>query len=168
MENTYTLDKEVMSLLNRQMNIELQNERVYKQFAMLLDVANWVGTTKWMSKASDEERGHAKMFEDWIITNFGTPTVEQLPAVMVSQDEYDGEDLLAFWKAALQLEHENTLRLNELSKTAFEAEEYPTFDFLAWFRKDQIEGEREIADIITSLKRMTKGEMVLWDGQLGD
>lgn len=166
MENTYTLCPEIMDLLNLQMNVELQNERVYKQFAALLDVSNWPGTTKWMSEASDEERGHAEKFKDWIITNFGTPKLSALEAVMPTNAVTDGEDLVMFWNGALKLEHENTLRINALYKSAWDAGEWPTCSFLEFFLKDQIEGEREIADYLTSLARMDKSTMVLWDSEL--
>jgi ferritin len=166
MANTYVMDAGIMELLNLQMNVELQNERVYKQFAALLDVANWPGTTKWMSKASDEERGHADKFMGWIITNFGVPKLSALEAVMAKDGTKDGENLLMFWEGALKLEHENTVRINSLYKSAWDAGEWATCDFLGFFLDDQISGEREIADIITSLERMDKATMVLWDRDL--
>jgi ferritin len=164
MDNTYVMSSEILTKLNEQMNVELTNERVYKQFAALLDVSNWVGTTAWMSKASDEERGHAEKFEGWIITNFGTPKIEAQESV---GGIADGENLIAFWEGALKLEHENTLRINALYKMAWDAQEWPTCSFLEFFLKDQIEGEREISDIILSLGRMDKATMVLWDKDLG-
>jgi ferritin len=164
MDNTYVMNSDVMNLLNLQMNVELANERVYKQFAALLDVSNWSGTVAWMKAAGDEERGHAKGFEDWIITNFGTPRIDAQESVAGG---VDGENLIMFWEGALKLEHENTLRINALYKSAWDAQEWATCNFLEFYLKDQIEGEREISDIILSLGRMDKATMVLWDKDLG-
>lgn len=166
MDDTYKMNPEIMKLLNEQISVELQNERVYRQFAFLLDVYNWPGTMKWMVKASDEERGHAQKFADWVITNFGTPTLPSLDAVMTADMTTDGEDLRMFWKGALKLEHENTIRINHLYKAAFEAGEWATCNFLGFLLNDQIEAEREISDYITSLERMDKGQQVLWDAEL--
>jgi ferritin len=164
MANTYVMNPEIMDLLNTQINVELKNERVYKQFAALLDVANWPGTKARMEKYSDEERSHADKFLNWVITNFGTPKIEAQESV---SGIADGENLTAFWEGALKLEHENTLRINALYKSAFDAQEWATCNFLGFFLDDQIEGEREISDILLSLGRMTVGEQVLWDKDLG-
>jgi ferritin len=67
----------------------------------------------------------------------------------------------------LKLEHENTLRINALYKSAFDAQEWATCNFLGFFLYDQIEGEREISDILLSLGRMSVGEQVLFDKELG-
>lgn len=137
------LNKEIVKLLNEQVNNELLSAYFYLDIANYYIAKNLNGFGNWFNVQVQEETAHAMLFLQYIQNNGGTVTLSDVPASKKTFSDFQ-EPLLA------TLEHEEsvTAAINEIYAVAFENKDFRTTQFLDWFIKEQGEEEKNADDLI--------------------
>merc|ERR1711910_16273 len=144
------------ALVNKQINMELHASFVYMSMASYFDrddVANY-GFSSYFKKNSDEEREHAEKFIKYQNKRGGRVVFQDIakPSTM----EW-GTPLEAM-EAALELEKTVNQSLLDLHKACDSKGDAHLCDFIeAEFLGEQVEGIKELGDLITKIKRAGDG-----------
>jgi ferritin len=158
------ISEAMQQAINEQINKELYSSYLYLAMAAYFEDRNLPGFAKWMYMQSDEERGHGmKLFEH--LVNRGGRVV--LAPIAGPQTE---------WKTSMEAfchvqEHEAavTASIHALYETALAEKDYPAQVLLQWFINEQVEEEKNAAEIVRQLELIdAHGTAVLMlDRQLG-
>jgi len=149
-------DEASEGLINKQINMEFYASYVY------LSMSSWFnrddqalhGFAKFFSKASDEERDHGKKFMEYQAKRGGKVVFQDI-AKPTSMEW--GSPLQAM-EAALELEKTVNQSLLTLHVAAGEKGDAHLCDFLeSNYLDEQVEGIKEIGDMVTKLKRVGDG-----------
>lgn len=142
------LPTELANALNAQIGIEYQASYSYLSMSAYFESKSWDGFANWMAKQSDEERGHAMKFYNYLLDR-GVPVA--LPAIDAPQVEFVSP--LDVFETSLKQEQNVTATINNLYKIAHDCADYATVSFLKWFVDEQVEEEKSVGDMIEKLKR---------------
>lgn len=150
------MDKKIASLLNDQVNAEFYASNVYLQMCAWSECAGLEGASEFFRNHSLEEREHMdKIFN--FMAECGAPvtieTIEKAPR--------DFNNLMDVINAAYEHEKKVTAMIKRIAKTAFEKEDYTTFNFIEWFIAEQHEEE------VLFGKILARAEMLDFDGSKG-
>merc|ERR1712189_40824 len=144
------------SLINKQINMELYASYVYLSLSAYFardDIALH-GFAKRFREASHEEREHAEKLIDYQNTRGGKVVFREI--AKPSSDEW-GTALEAV-EATLQLERTVNESLLTMHKAADDLHDAQFTDFLEGeYLKEQVEAIKEIADLVTKMKRAGDG-----------
>lgn len=134
---TPTSNKEkVHAILQRQVNHEFENERLYLDMAMWCVTNGYTETGKFFSDHSSEERKHAMDFTNFMLERKLAPRAEQLADI--KQEYSNMEDLLL---TAIKREVETTKYIGEIYAMA--EEDYPIMHTIAQkYLEEQLEEEQ--------------------------
>ena len=150
--------------INEQINKEFYSAYLYLSMAAYFEGKNLPGFTKWMKLQAGEEQEHGMKFFDHL--NDRGAAVELMPI--------DGPQTT--WKTNLEVfkqvqEHEAavTASINALYELALKEKDYPAQVLLHWFIDEQVEEEKNAAEIVQQLELIdAKGTAVLMlDHNLG-
>lgn len=144
-----------------QYNAERQNSAVYKALQAAFEEVNWAGFAKWCAKSSAEEIDHSNRFFKYLADRQAPIIVYDLP----KPPEFNGEDILANFEAALELEMSNTAKITVLARLALDMNDLLTFEAMQWFLHEQYDSEAEIVQIIADLGHVD--DVWLVDQKLG-
>lgn len=137
------LQKEVVKLINEQINKEFFSAYLYLDFSNYYYSKNLNGFGNWFKVQAQEERDHAMLFLTYLQNN-GEEVV--LTAIDAPDKKYGdfNEPLLA------GLEHERfvTASIYTIYEEASRQKDFRTLEFLAWFVKEQGEEEKNSEDLI--------------------
>ncbi|MGI6279763.1 MAG: ferritin [Acutalibacteraceae bacterium] len=137
------LDKNIVKLLNEQINKELYSAYLY------LDIANYYadqgleGFENWFFVQTQEERDHALLFRQYLLNNGESVTLLPLAAPDKKYENFREPLIAAF-------EHEQyvTASINAIYAEAHKCNDFRTMQFLDWFIKEQCEEEKNADDNI--------------------
>ena len=141
------IGKPMQDAMNEQINKELFSSYLYLSMAAYFEDKNLPGFSRWMRMQADEEREHAMKFYDFILETGGKV---QLKAIEAPKSE---------WKSALEVAEEVaaheakvTASIYALYELALKEKDYPTQMMLQWFISEQVEEEKNAAEIVANLK----------------
>ena len=141
------IGKPVLDAMNEQINKELFSSYLYLSMAAYFEDKNLAGFAGWMRNQSNEEREHAMKFYDFILERGGRVMLKAIDAPKTD------------WKSSLELfeevaEHEAkvTASINALYELALKEKDYPAQVMLQWFISEQVEEEKNAAEIVANLK----------------
>jgi len=141
------IGKNVQDAINDQINKELFSSFLYLSMAAYFEDRNLPGFAHWMRVQADEEREHAMKFYDFLIDRGGR--------VMLKAIEAPATD----WKSSLEVvsevaahEAKVTASIHALYELALKEKDYPAQAMLQWFITEQVEEEKNAAEIVASLK----------------
>ncbi|MBM3126137.1 MAG: ferritin [Chloroflexi bacterium] len=141
------IGKAMQDLMNEQINKELFSSYLYLSMAAYFEDKSLPGFAHWMRTQEAEEREHAMKFYDFILERGGK--------VMLKAIEAPKTD----WKSSLELfeevaahEAKVTASINSLYELALKEKDYPAQVMLQWFITEQVEEEKNAAEIVASLK----------------
>jgi ferritin len=125
---------------------------------------NLPGFAKWMYVQAEEERGHGMKFFEHLVERGGK--VELKP---INSPETNWNTSLEVFKHVQEHEAGVTTSINALYELAIKEKDYPFQVLLQWFITEQVEEEKNAADIVQQLELIdAKGTAVLMlDHQLG-
>jgi len=137
------LDKELVALLNDQINMEWYSAYFY------LDMSNYYidkdlnGFGNWFSVQTQEERDHALLFVKYLLNNDEKVKLQDIKAPDISFKDFREPANAAF-------EHEKkvTASINNIYEFAYAHKDFRTMQFLDWFIKEQGEEEKNTQDIV--------------------
>jgi ferritin len=147
------IGKAMQDAINDQINKELFSSYLYLSMAAFLEARNLPGFAHWMRIQEGEEREHAMKFFEFVVETGGRVDLKAIEAPRGS------------WNSTLDLfeevaEHEAkvTASINALYELALKEKDYPAQVLLHWFINEQVEEERNAAEIVASLKMIEARE----------
>ena len=147
------IGKNMQDAMNEQINKELFSSYLYLSMAAYFEDKSLPGFANWMRVQADEEREHAMKFYDFILERGGKV---QLKAIDAPKTEWSSTMEVVEEVAAH--EAKVTASINDLYELALKEKDYPTQVMLQWFIAEQVEEEKNAAEIVASLKMIEARE----------
>lgn len=151
------ISKTMQDALNEQINKELFSSYLYLSMAAYFAGKNLPGFANWMHIQSGEEREHAMKLYEHLEDRGGRVT---LKAIEAPKTEW-ASNLEAFREAAA---HEAMISasIHALYEIAVKEKDYPVQVMLQWFIEEQVEEEKNAAEIVAQLELIEeRGSAVL-------
>ncbi|KAJ8976519.1 hypothetical protein NQ317_007037 [Molorchus minor] len=142
--------------INRQINLELHASYVYMSMGCYFhrDDVSLLGFHKYFKESSEEERGHAFKFIEYLNKRGGTVVLTDI----VAPEKQNWGTAHEAMTAALALEKKVNESLLDLHSIASGHMDVNFCDFLeTHFLQEQVDSIKEIGDHITNLKRVGEG-----------
>lgn len=158
------ISKNMQDAINEQINKELYSSYLYLSMAAFFEDKNLPGFAKWMHLQADEERQHGMKFYGYLVDRSGRV---MLKAIAAPATEWKTN--LEVFKQVADHEAHVTASINALYELALKEKDYPTHVMLQWFISEQVEEEKNAAEIVQQLELIdAHGTAVLMlDHQLG-
>lgn len=141
------INKVMQDAINDQINKELFSSYLYLSMAAYFEDKNLPGFAHWMRIQEAEEREHAMKFYDFILERGGKVNLKAIDAPKTE------------WKSTLEVAEEVvaheakvTASIYALYEVALKEKDYPAQVMLQWFITEQVEEEKNAAEIVASLK----------------
>ncbi len=141
------INKTVQDAMNDQINKELYSAYLYLSMAAYFEDKNLSGFAHWMRVQEAEEREHAMKFYDFIIERGGRVTLKAIAAPRV-----EWASTLEAAEEVVAHEAQVTASIYALYEIALKEKDYPTQIMLQWFITEQVEEEKNAAEIVANLK----------------
>lgn len=140
------MDKTVEQALNEQINAELYSAYLYLSMSAWFASIGMKGMATWERVQAQEERDHAMMLYDYLLSSGGkivTTEIKAPPTEWESPKE-------AF---EFQLAHEKdvTASINRLVEIAQSTKDHASIARLQWFITEQVEEEENVKDILNQI-----------------
>lgn len=158
------LSEKIESLLNDQIQHEFEAGNWYLAMSSWAEVNGFHGTASFFLEQSKEENFHAMKIFNYINDRDGHAIA---PAIAKPESEFDSIRYL--FERGLELEEENTRKINKLLEAAQKEKDHATQQFLQWYVDEQVEEEelfRTILDKLNILGEKGPGLYML-DQELG-
>jgi ferritin len=158
------LSAAMQKAINEQINKELYSSYLYLSMAAYFEGQNLPGFANWMYVQEGEEREHGKKFYEYLVDRGAKVELKAIAAPATT------------WKSSLDVfkqvqKHEAavTASINALYELALSEKDYASQIMLQWFITEQIEEEKNAAEIVQKLEMIeAKGTAVLMlDHELG-
>jgi len=158
------ISKAIQDAVNEQINQELYSSYLYLSMAAYFENKNLPGFAKWLHVQTDEERAHGMKFYQHLVDRGGRVMLKAIAAPATEWKSY-----LEAFKEVQAHEAEVTAFINGLYELALKEKDYPMQVLLQWYINEQVEEEKNAADIVQQLELIdTHGTAVLMlDHQLG-
>lgn len=141
------ISAEVYDLLNDQINKELYSAYLYLSIADYYKDAGLDGYANFYMIQAQEERDHALIFRNYLLTNDLVPVLKPIDA-----PDKKFNNFMDPLQAAYAHEQYVTDLINAIYKQANAAGDYRTCQFLQWFIDEQMEEEDTARDMITKME----------------
>ncbi len=154
----------MQTAINEQINKEFFSSYLYLSMAAYFENKNLPGFAQWMYVQADEERGHGMKLFKHLLERGGKA---QLTGITGPQ--MDWKTNLDVFKHVQEHEVAVTASINNLYELALSEKDYPVQVLLQWFITEQVEEEKNAAEIVQQLELIdARGTAVLMlDHQLG-
>jgi ferritin len=154
----------MQNAINEQINKELYSAYLYLSMASHFASKNLPGFAKWMRVQEGEEREHGMKLYDFLLDRGGKA---ELKAIATPPLEW--KTTLDLFKEVQAHEEHVTASINALYELALKEKDYPTQVLLQWYITEQVEEEKNAAEIVQQLELIdAHGTAVLMlDHQLG-
>ena len=154
----------IQKAINEQINKEFYSSYLYLSMAAYFENKNLPGFAKWMHIQAGEEHEHGMKFFKYLIDRGGLVELKAIAA-----PETDWKSYLAVFKQVQEHEAAVSASIYALYELALKEKDYPTQVMLQWFIDEQVEEEKNAAEIVQQLELIdAKGTAVLMlDHQLG-
>lgn len=158
------IGKTMQDAINEQINKELYSSYLYLSMAAYYESKNLQGFAKWMRMQEAEERVHAMKFYDFLVDRGGQVLLKPIAA-----PENDWKSSLELFRQVAAHEASVTASINNLFELAVKEKDYPAQVLLQWFITEQVEEEKNAAEIVSQLELVeARGTAVLMlDHRLG-
>ena len=141
------ISKTMQDAMNDQINKELFSSYLYLSMAAYFEDKNLPGFAHWMRIQEAEEREHAMKLYDFLLERGGKVTLKAIDAPKTE------------WTSTLEVAQEVaaheakvTASIHALYETALKEKDYPAQVMLQWFITEQVEEEKNAAEIVANLK----------------
>ena len=137
-----------VSRLNEQIGHEFAAHQQYVAIAVHYDAETLPQLARFFYRQALEERDHAMMMVQYLIDADAEVTI---PGVSAPKTAF--EDIVAPVALALQQERNVSDQINGLARTAREAGDYTSEQFMQWFIKEQVEEVATMSDLVAVVRR---------------
>jgi ferritin len=158
------ITKVMQDAINEQINKELYSSYLYLSMAAFFEHTDLPGFAKWMHIQADEEHEHGMKFFQHVLDRGGKVELKAIAAPRT-----DWKTNLELFKQVQDHEAQVTASINALYELALKEKDYPAQVMLQWFINEQVEEEKNAADVVKQLELIeAKGTAVLMlDHQMG-
>ncbi len=158
------ISKTLQDAINDQINKELYSSYLYLSMAAYFESNNLPGFAKWMQVQEGEERGHAMKLYRFLVDRGGRVMLKAIAA-----PEVEWKSSMELFKQVADHEAKVTASINSLYELALKEKDYAAQMALQWFITEQVEEEKNAADIVQQLELIdARGTAVLMlDHRLG-
>ena len=137
------LSKEVVKLLNEQINKEFFSSYLYLDMSNYYDLKNLNGFSNWFKVQTQEERDHALLFIAYLQKNN-----EEIKLTAIDGPNKIYTDFKSPLTAALEHERFITASIYDIYEEAGKQRDFRTQQFLNWFITEQGEEEKNVEDLL--------------------
>lgn len=141
------LNREVVKLLNDQVQKEFYSAYLYLAYANHFDVVGLDGFANWYYVQAAEERDHAMLFVKYLHNNG-----ESVKYDAIQSPELDESSHLGILEQALAHEEYVTDSIHNIYAEANKVNDFRTMQFLDWFVAEQAEEEVNANELIDKYK----------------
>jgi ferritin len=141
------IGKAMQDAMNDQINKELFSSYLYLSMAAYFENKNLMGFAHWMHVQEGEEREHAMKFYDFILERGGQVVLKAIDAPATTWNSN-----LELFREVAKHEGEVTASINTLYELALAEKDYPAQVMLQWFINEQVEEEKNAAEIVANLE----------------
>ncbi len=141
------IGKAMQDAINEQINKELFSSYLYLSMAAYFENKNLTGFANWMRVQADEERGHAMKFYNFIVETGGRVWLTAIEA-----PKTDWSSSLEVAEEVAAHEAKVTASIYSLYELALQEKDYPAQIILQWFISEQVEEEKNAAELVANLK----------------
>lgn len=158
------LSKALQDAINEQIKNELYSAYLYLSMSAYSEMSNLPGFAHWMRLQSQEEVEHAMKFFDFVNDRGGHVMLQA-----IDQPPVEFKSSLDMFQKTLEHERKVTGLINQLYELALKENDYPTQVMLQWFIDEQVEEEKNAAQIVETLKMVgdTPQALIMFDRELG-
>ena len=158
------LTKKLESAINDQIQRELASAYIYLSMAAYFEANTLPGFANWMHIQANEENEHGMKFYNHLVERDGRVSLKAIAAPAT-----DWKSSLDVFKEVQAHEAAVTESIHALYELALNEKDYPTQIMLQWFITEQVEEEKNAAEIVQQLELIdARGTAVLMlDHQLG-
>lgn len=151
------LHNDVTEILNKQTAVEANASHAYLALASWAEERNLDGVAGYFYAAAEDERSHFLEILKYVNTH-------QPPAVVhgVSQPRSSFINLLEVFQYVWELEHSNTLNINNVVEVCMRVKDYATVKFMDAFVLEQQNSEKQVEDLIYMIKTLGTDEKNLY------
>jgi ferritin len=151
------LNNEVVKALNQQTAIEADASHAYLALASWSEERNLPGIAEYFYQAAEDERGHFLELVKYINTH-------QSPAIIssVAQPRSSFINLLEVFQYVWELEHKNTININNVAEICLKYKDYASYKFMEPFILEQQNSERSVEELIHMIKTLGTDEKALY------
>ncbi|MGC8855884.1 MAG: ferritin [Anaerolineae bacterium] len=137
----------VQTAMNEQINKELFSAYLYLSMAAYFESHNLPGFAHWMRVQAGEEQEHAMKFYNHILERGGQVVLKAIEA-----PKTDWTSPLEVAEEVAAHEAKVTASINALYELALKEKDYPAQVMLQWFITEQVEEEKNAAELVAHLK----------------
>ncbi len=151
------ISEKMQKSINEQINKEFFSAYLYLAMAAHFENENLPGFANWMRIQAKEEQEHGMKFFEHLVDRGGAVELKPIDAPKTEWKSH-----LEVFKNVQQHEAFVTASINSLYETALQEKDYPAQVLLQWFITEQVEEEKNAADIVQQLELIdAKGTAVL-------
>lgn len=147
--------------LNEQIGHEFAASQAYLAMSCMLSSMELASTAALFRKQSDEERGHALKFLEYIVRVHGTVRLAAIP-----EPRGEFKNVVEIAQAALEHEQKVTQQIHALVALADQENDYATRSFLQYFVDEQVE-ELELTSRLLQVAKMARDNLLQLDAYVG-
>lgn len=148
-EEQQVISARMEEALNKQINAELYSAYLYLSMEAFYQGIGLPGFANWMYVQFQEEQAHARILMKYMYDRGGR--VKLMP---VDGPETEWDSPSAPFDHVARHEAHVTSLINNLVNLATEEKDHATVSMLKWFVDEQVEEEKNAADIVAQLKLM--------------
>ncbi len=137
------MNKELVSLINNQINMEWYSAYLYLYIYTYYTDKNLNGFGNWFQIQTQEERDHAMLFIKYLLNNSEEVVLQEIQKPNISFNDFREPA-----NAAFEHEMKVTASINNIYAVAYEQKDFRTMQFLDWFVKEQGEEEKNTEEIV--------------------
>lgn len=141
------LPKTMQDAINEQIQKEYHSSYLYLAMAAYCEANTLPGSAKWMRLQSQEELAHAMKLFEHMVDRGGRVTLQAIP-----QPPAEYKSALDVFEKVLAHEQLVTASIHKLYALALKENDYPAQVMLQWFVTEQVEEEKNAAEIVAQLK----------------
>lgn len=147
------IGKTMQDAMNEQINKELFSSYLYLSMAAWFEDRNLPGFANWMRIQADEEREHAMKFYEFILERGGRVQLKAIDA-----PKTDWSSTLEAVEEVAAHEGKVSASIHALYELALKEKDYPAQVMLQWFITEQVEEEKNAAELVANMKMIEAHE----------
>lgn len=144
---TRLIGEKIEKALSIQMTREANAAQFYLSMGSWAEVEGYEGISNFLYEHVQEERGHMMKLLKFINQRGGHAKIASLEAPRA-----DPKSLHELFEKVLAEERNNSKEINAIVDLCLKEKDYPTFNFLQWFVKEQIEEEALATKLLDKMR----------------
>lgn len=137
------INKTVLNLIHKQIQIEFTNHAIYKELANWCSYMGYNATAELYNKQANDELDHRNKFIKYLLD-----TGYEVPPLDINPHNTKISNLEQSFKLSLKLEQETTKELLAIKMACEDSEDYVSSSLLNWYLDEQVEEEALFIDLM--------------------